>query len=80
MPTAMPSIRMIALRVCSSVGTRWLTRLFRPVAASTAEKARSTGSPAATSAPNATIRMAIVSGTDVISARFMSEAKRRSIW
>ena len=43
-----------------------------PVAASTAEKASSTGRPAATSDPNATRRMRRVSGSDVNSLRLMS--------
>src|SRR5436190_5564422 len=76
----MPIMRMIALSVCWSVGTRWLASWFRPVAASTAEKASRTGSPAATSAPNATIRMATVSGSEVSSARCMSLPKRSSSW
>ena len=71
---------MIALSVCWSVGTTWLTRLFSPVAASTAENASTTGSPAATSAPNATSRIPSVSGREVNSARPMSCAKRWSSW
>jgi hypothetical protein len=78
MPTAMPIIRMIALTVCSSVGTRWLARRFTPIAARTAENASRTGSPAATIAPKATTRMRMVSGSDVYSARFMSPPKRFS--
>ena len=72
----MPIIRMIAPSVCSSVGTMWLASLFSPVAARTAEKASSTGRPAATSAPNATTRIATVSGNEVNSARRISLAKR----
>src|SRR5215213_8514215 len=69
---------MIALRVCWSVGTTWLASWFRPIAASTAEKASSTGRPAATNAPKATIRIAIVSGSAVSSTRLMSLANRAS--
>ena len=75
----MPIIRMIALSVCWSVGTRWLTSALRPVAASTAENARRTGSPAATSAPKATSRIRIVSGSEVSSARPISRSNRLSI-
>ena len=73
-------MRMIAASVCCSVGTMWLTRLLSPVAASTAENARITGSPAATSAPKATIRIATVSGSEVSSARRMSRSKRSPTW
>jgi uncharacterized membrane protein AbrB (regulator of aidB expression) len=72
----MPIIRMMALTVCSSVGSRWLASKFRPIAASTALNASSTGNPAATIAPNARIRIRIVSGSDVNSARVMSFPKR----
>jgi hypothetical protein len=60
--------------VASAEWTTWLTNALRPVAASTAENASSTGSPAATRAPNATSRIASVSGSEVYSARLMSSA------
>ena len=43
-----------------------------PIVASTPEKARSTGIPAATSAPNTTIRIASVTGSEENSARWKS--------
>jgi hypothetical protein len=51
-------------------------RLPRRARAITAENARTTGSPAATKAPNASRRIATVSGGEVASARPMSCAKR----
>src|SRR3954447_5669856 len=74
MPTAIPSMRMIAPSVCSSVGTAWLASALRPVAASTAESARRTGSPAATSAPNATSRMARVLGARHVLVESLADA------
>ena len=67
----MPTMR-ITEDVASAEWMTWLTKAFRPVAASTAENASSTGKPAATSAPNATRRIPSVSGSDVYSARIMS--------
>ena len=58
--------------VTSVVGMNWLMIEFRPNVASTAEKARSTGMPAATAAPNANSRMTSVSGSETFLAWFRS--------
>ena len=56
----------------SPAATTWLASADRPIVASTPEKASSTGSPAATSAPNAISRMISVTGSDEYSARWKS--------
>ena len=56
---------------CSTCST-WLNRSVTPSAANTAVKPSSSGTPAATSAPNATTRMTSVTGTDVASALWKS--------
>jgi hypothetical protein len=53
----------------TSMWTRWLTSFIRPNAAVNAVIASSTGSTAASSAPNATSRMPSASGAAVHSAR-----------
>src|SRR5207253_6367881 len=53
-------------------GRRSVVRMRATSDASTAENARSTGTPAATNAPNASSRMANVSGNDMFSARVKS--------
>ena len=63
----MPIIRMTSCAT-STVGIRWLAIEFRPNVASTAENASSTGTPAATRAPNAISRMTSVSGSDRLRA------------
>ena len=57
---------------CPWPGTRWEARVDSPIAAATEESASSTGTPAAISAPNATIRMARVTGRLSSSARLKS--------
>ena len=71
MPTAMP-ISRITDCVELVAATTWLATAERPIVASTPENARRTGSPAATSAPNATSRMISVTGTEEYSARWKS--------
>ncbi len=58
--------------VGSPAATRWLASDDSPIVASTPENASSTGSPAATRAPKARIRIASVTGTDENSARLKS--------
>ena len=53
----------------SSAGQMWLGNASRPSAAMTAVSASRTGIQAATRAPNATNRIASVSGIESISAR-----------
>ena len=60
------------LCVASPAATTWLASADRPSVASTPEKASSTGSPAATSAPNANSRITSVTGSDEYSARWKS--------
>ena len=64
-------MRMISA-VTSVVGMNWLMTEFSPKVASTAEKARSTGMPAATAAPNANSRMISVRGSETFRAWFRS--------
>ena len=67
----MPINRITDL-VASPAATTWLASADRPIVASTPEKASSTGSPAATSAPNAISRISSVTGTVEYSARWKS--------
>src|SRR5438270_82928 len=64
----MPMSRMTELVAPDACAT-WLTRFETPTDASTAEKASSTGTPAATNAPKASNRMRNVIGSDIFSAR-----------
>ena len=61
-------ISVITIEVLSSIGKMWLGIATRPIVAITAEIASSTGTPAATSAPNAITRMISVTGSDSVSA------------
>ena len=63
----MPISRITEL-VASEACATWLTRLESPIDASTAENASSTGTPAATNAPNASSRITKVIGTERRSA------------
>jgi hypothetical protein len=55
-----------------SIGKTWLVSSTRPNAAMMAVSAKTTGSTAATKAPNASSRMITVTGTDRSSARWKS--------
>ena len=68
-------ISRITLLVVSVAGTRCEASVDRPMAAITEESASSTGTPAAISAPNATIRIASVTGRLRISARWKSSPR-----
>ena len=59
---------MIDASTCNT----WLSSSVTPSAASTAVKPSSSGTPAATSAPNATTRISSVIGTEVASALWKS--------
>ena len=58
--------------VASEACATWLTICARPIEPSTAEKASSTGTPAATKAPKAKSRIRKVIGTDSFSAFWKS--------
>ena len=62
------------MEALSSIGKIWLGIETSPIVASTAEMASSTGTPAATIAPNATTRIRSVTGRDMVSALW------RSLW
>ena len=64
---------LVALEACA----RWLTSAETPTDPSTAERASSTGRPAATKAPNANSRIRNVSGTESFSAWEKSLIRRR---
>jgi hypothetical protein len=53
-------------------GTRWLTSAASPKVPNTPDRASRTGIPAATTAPNATSKMASVTGSDRYPARWRS--------
>ena len=59
----------------SSTGVAWLSSETRPIVPKTADRASSSGSPAATSEPNATIRISSVIGSDSVSAFLKSFSK-----
>ena len=67
-------ISVMTIEALSSIGKMWLGMATSPMVAITAEMASSTGTPAATSAPNAITRMSRVTGSDSVSARFRSLA------
>ncbi len=71
-------ISIIRIWVLSPVGMIWLESVVRPNAANTEVRPSSTGMPAASRAPNATIRMISVIGMDSISAFWKSEASLSS--
>jgi hypothetical protein len=71
MPTAIP-ISRITLDIESLTGIRCDTSADRPIAAATDDSASSTGTPAASSAPNARTRIASEIGTESFSARSKS--------
>ena len=73
-------ISVITIEVLSSTGKMWLGNATRPMVAITAEMASSTGTPAATSAPNAITRMSRVTGSESVSARLRSLWTNLSIW
>jgi hypothetical protein len=60
------------VRVTSEVASTWLSSSLSPIAPRTAVNASSTGSPAATSEPNASTRMISVIGIESTSARVKS--------
>ena len=62
----------------SSTGASWLSGPTRPIVATTAVIASSSGIPAATSAPNATSRMRSVIGSEVVPA-FLRSAEKTAV-
>ena len=72
-------IRVITIEALSSIGNTWLGMATRPRVAMTPEMASSTGTPAATRAPKARIRMMSVTGRDSVSAFFRSLPTASSI-
>ena len=62
----------MTLLSASCAGTRWEVRADSPIADATADRARSTGTPAAISAPKATSRITSVTGRLNTSARWKS--------
>jgi hypothetical protein len=71
---------VITIEALSSIGKIWLGIETRPIVASTAEIASSTGTPAATIAPNAITRISSVIGSDIVSALCRSLCTFLSSW
>ena len=65
-------ISVIRMAARSSIGNTWLGMATSAVVATTEVTASTTGTPAATIAPNAMSRMISVIGTDIVSARLRS--------
>ncbi len=61
--------------IASSTGTAWLSSEVSPIVPATADSASANGTPAATSEPNATMRMSSVIGSDSVSAFLKSSSK-----
>src|ERR1035441_10232482 len=72
MPTANPMHRITEV-TSESTCNRWLSSSVWPIAAATAVKPKSSGTPAATNAPKASTRMISVIGTEVASAMWKSQ-------
>ena len=61
--------------IASSTGDSWLNSETRPIVPNTADRASSSGRPAATSEPKATMRISSVTGSDSVSAFLKSSSK-----